>query len=231
MARKLTDIRNLLDSSGPRFYKYLHDLIQDDIINKLDDLTLKTDVYLFSGIIRNYFLHIYLKRDIDVVIGENVNIDEEFKGLPITRNSFGGYKIKYPTTPLDIWHIKDTWGFHYPQKSLELELDKKIPDTAFFNFSAIVFSLNKRKFYYTDDFVKFLRNKDLDYVYKFNANYPLCVVNTLYYSDKYHLKISDRLMKYIKEIHKRHHHSYNQIQIKHFGEIYYTDEDIETRLT
>lgn len=230
MGKKSSDIRQIIDTSGPRFYKYLHDLIQDDIIDKLDSLSLKTDVYLFSGIIRNYFLKIYLKRDIDIVIGQEIDIGEEFKGLPINLNSFGGYKINYPSGPLDLWFIKDTWAFQHYQKTLDFQLEKAIPNTAFFNFSAIIFSFNKQQFYYSNHFVKFLKDKKLDYVYGYNANYPLCVVNTFYYADKYSLKISERLMNYIRNIHVSNKYDYDEIQMKHFGYIMYSDTEINKRL-
>ncbi|ASU35837.1 hypothetical protein [Mucilaginibacter xinganensis] len=230
MAKKLIDIKRNIDSSGPRFYKYLHDLIHEDIMEKLDLLCLKTDVFLFSGIIRNYFLNIYLKRDIDVVIGGEINIYEEFKGLPITKNSFGGFKILFPSGPLDLWFIKDTWAFQHRQKTLNFSLEKKIPETAFFNFSTIIFSLSKKEFHYSEHFPRFLKYKELDYVYKSNPNYPLCVINTLYYSEKYNLSISVKLFSFIKELHLNNFYNYDDIQLKHFGEIMYSSEEINTKL-
>ena len=199
-------------------------------MRKLEDISLITDVYLFSGIIRNYFLHIYRKRDVDVVIGKEIDIDAEFNNLPIKKNSFGGYKIEFPSGPLDLWYIKDTWAFQHSQKTLPFHLEKKIPDTSFFNFSSIIFSLNKKKFYYNDHFIRFLKSKELDYVYKYNPNYPLCVVNTFYYSDNYHLHISNRLISFIKELHNCNSFDYEVVQSKHFGKIFYSNEEIKKRI-
>lgn len=195
------------------------------------EINLQTDVYIFSGIIRNYFLKIYRKRDVDVVLGNEINITERFKDLPFQKNSFGGYKISFPSGPLDLWFIKDTWAFQHSQKTFEFNLEKKIPDTAFFNFSSIVYSLNKKQFYYTKHFVKFLRDKKLDYVYKENPNYCLCIVNTLYYADRYELKIADRLLNFITDLYKKNLYDFQTTQLKHFGEIIYSDSEIEKRLT
>jgi hypothetical protein len=227
VAKKLIDIKKNIDSSGPRFYKYLHDLIHDDIIEKLDELCLTTEVYLFSGIIRNYFLNIYQKRDIDIVINGDIDIYNEFKGYSITVNSFGGYKIMFPSGPLDLWFINDTWAFQHHQKTLNFNLEKKIPDTSFFNFSAIIFSLNKSEFYYSRHFLRFLKYRKLDFVYKLNPNYPLCIINTLYYSNKYNLNISERLLNFTRELYQTHSYEYEKVQTKHFGEIIYSNEEIK----
>jgi hypothetical protein len=230
VAKKLADIEKLIDESGPAFYKYIHHLLHDDIMAKLDEISLTTDVYIFSGIIRNYFLNIYRKRDVDVVLGEEINIFEKFQDFSIRKNSFGGYKIIFPSGPLDLWFIKDTWAFQHSQKTLEFNLEKKIPDTAFFNFSSIIFSLNKQKFYYTRHFVRFLKNKKLDYVYGENPNYCLCIINTLYYADKYNLKISKRLLTFVTHLYFQNKYDYQTTQLKHFGEIIYTDEQIEKKI-
>ncbi|WP_154402469.1 hypothetical protein [Mucilaginibacter endophyticus] len=199
-------------------------------MEKLDEISANTDVYIFSGIIRNYFLNIYRKRDVDVVLGQEIDIFKEFQNFSIRKNSFGGYKIMFPSGPLDLWFIKDTWAFQHSQKTLEFHLEKKIPDTAFFNFSSIIYSLNKQKFYYTEHFVKFLKNKQLDYVYDKNPNYSLCIINTLYYAEKYNLEISKRLLTFITNLYTKNKYNYQTTQIKHFGEIIYTDEQIEQKI-
>lgn len=231
MAKKLSDIKEEIDSSGKKFNRYLHDLLDDAIMDKLNSLTGITDVYLFSGIIRNYFLKIYIKRDIDVVLGREINVYEHFENLPVSRNSFGGYKILYPSGPLDLWFLKDTWAFQQGQKFLEFDLERRIPSTAFFNFSSIVFILNENKFLYTQHFIKFLKSKTLDYVYKPNANYGLCIINTFYYSDKFSLKVSKRLKAFLVDLNNTQELDYHGVQIKHFGEILYLEEEIRARLS
>jgi hypothetical protein len=230
VAKKLIDIKTAIDKSGFKFNQYLHHLLQDDIMEKLDEISKRTDVYIFSGIIRNYFLNVYRKRDVDVVIGQQIDIFEEFKDLPIHKNSFGGYKILFPSGPLDLWFIKDTWAFQHSQKTLNFNLEKKIPDTAFFNFSSIIYSLNNKQFHYNNHFVKFLRYKKLDYVYKENPNYCLCIINTLYYSERYNLSIADRLVSFISDLYIQNSYNYHQTQLKHFGEIIYTDEIIGQKI-
>jgi len=231
VAKKLSDIQQEIDTSGLKFHKYLHDLLDENIMEKLESLTKLTEVYLFSGIIRNYFLKIYLKRDIDVVLGKEIDVEETFENLPVKRNSFGGYKILYPSGPLDLWFLKDTWAFQQGQKLLEFDLERRIPKTAFFNFSSIIFIINEKKFIYTMDFVKFLKSKTLDYVYIPNANYSLCILNTFYYSDKFNLKISQRLKILVLELSEGNDIEYHNAQLKHFGQILYGIEEIRKRLS
>lgn len=230
MGRKLNELKRQIDGTGPAFSWYLREMFHEDLLQKIDEMCLKTEVYLFSGIIRNYFLKIYRKRDIDIVLGREININEEFRGFDVKRNSFGGYKIMLSSGPLDLWFLKDTWAFKSSQTTLDLQLEKVIPDTAFFNFSSIIFSFNTSKFYYTDAFLQFLMTRTLDYVYETNPNYPLCVVNTFYYSDTYNLKIAKRLGKLVKRLFQDGNYNYEETQIKHFGEVLYTQSEIAKRI-
>ena len=79
-------------------------------------------------------------------------------------------------------------------------------------------------------FLRFLRDKKMDVVYKPNANYPLCVINTLYYSEKYNLKINENLKDYILFLHSKNNFDYENAQMKHFGKIIYTYEEIVKKI-
>lgn len=227
MGRKLSDIKNTVDNSSVEFLDYLRDNLQGSNFDLLQKISKKTNVIIFSGVIRNFFLKKSDIRDLDIVLKEKVNIEDIFKdATEIRRNSFGGYKININSLNFDIWYLRDTWALNY-QKSFDFgELEKLMPNTAFFNFSSIVFSFNEKKFFYSKSFLSFLRYKEIDVVYKPNMHYKLCVVNTFYYSKKYNLKISKELFSFIRHIHISSDGDYKEIQIKHFGKVLFSNEDL-----
>lgn len=233
MGKKLAEIEEIVNESTIEFLEYIRRNVDAEVYGFLLKLSEKTNLYIFSGVIRNFFLGINDVRDLDVVIEQNIDIKDLFgNDFPIRLNSFGGYKIDINNVNVDLWLLEKTWAIQY-QKRLDIELDslhKFIPSTAFFNFSAILYSFNEHKFYYKNDFLRFIRDKEINYVYKPNANYSLCVVNSLYYADKYNLKIAGKLKRFLIQLYKTKL-NYTDIQLKHFGEILYTDEEIKQRIS
>lgn len=229
MAKKLTDIIKRVEQAEQSFYDYLDRCLDDEVLDCLNKLSKQTEVFIFSGLIRNYFLNIDSNRDVDIVLAMNVDIESLFSDYQVKINSFGGYKILIGDTAIDLWYLENTWALKH-QPVLNFELEKYIPYTAFFNFSSIIYSVNKRHFHYTEHFLRFLQNRNIDVVYKPNANYSLCVVNTLYYSEKYHLPISKRLKNYVLYLHKKTKQDYREVQLKHFGNVLFTNEVISAKI-
>jgi hypothetical protein len=226
VGRKYYEIENRINNSNIKFLEFIHNNLPSDVCDFIDSLNKLTEVTIFSGIIRNFFLSKTEIRDLDIVLADHIEIEYLLsKASSVTRNSFGGYKIKFSEIDIDMWYLKDTWAFNH-QKTFDLNnLINLIPATAFFNFSAIIFSLSSKKFIYTIDFVRFLRKKEIDVVYKPNANKKLCVVNTYYYSLKYDLMISEKLIKLLRYLHFSTDGMYLETQKKHFGKrIFYNQE-------
>jgi hypothetical protein len=219
VAKKLSDIESIVTSQNELFWDFLEKTLANDVFDFLNSLRQQTEVYLFSGVIRNYFLKNYSIRDLDLVIKSESNLQELFSKYEHRRNSFGGYKFSIGDLEIDLWSIDKTWAFKNHQMILGFELDKYMPLTAFFNFSSIIYSTNEKKFIYSKYFLTFLRDREIDVVYEPNANYQLCVVNSFYYADRYKLKISDNLKKLIIRLYHREPKDYQEIQKKHFGQI------------
>lgn len=230
MDKRLTDIKEKVEGASEDFFDHLNRIFDDQIKIPLNEIQYYTKVYLFSGLIRNYFLGIEDYRDIDIVLEKELDIDYFFGDREIRQNSFGGYKIFFESAAMDLWFMKNTWAFQNSRNTLNFQIEENIPNTAFFNFSAIVYCINWKKFHYTEHFLRFLKYRELDYVEAANANYGLCVVNTFYYSDKYKLKITKRLLELIRKFHVRNNFNYDSIQLKHFGKVIYSVEEIERRL-
>ena len=226
MAKKLSNIADFVNSSSMSFDEFLKTSLGDYIYGILEKISTRTELYIFSGIIRNYFIKETDIRDIDLVLDTEINLLDFFSKNAIRRNSFGGYKIHIKNIIIDLWYTKDTWAYNY-QKTFNFDLSKNIPTTAFFNFSSITYFFNNKKFYFTKHFLRFLRDKKIDVVYKPNQNYDLCIINSCYYSKKYNFKLSKNLINYLNYLKSEKQHNYEEVQLKHFGEIKYTDVEIE----
>lgn len=181
------------------FFKfYLQQSLSLDARKVLNNIASRTDVYVFSGIIRNFFLGNLDYRDLDIVVGD---VDEVIgtvvdtnDDLMLRINSFGGIKLTIQNLTIDLWELRNTWGV----KEEKLPLSPySLLKTAFFNFSAIVFDYNKVQFYFKEDFVNFLKTKMMDVVYQKNPNIPLCIINAYYYKKKYGFGLSVRLCSWV----------------------------------
>lgn len=186
----------------------------------------QTDVYIFSGVIRNFLLGYIENRDLDIVIRNINGIDlrEVYHyDIKTKKNSFGGYKLKIGMLNVDVWDINKTWGI----QNMQLEsTPQNLIKTAFFNFSAIVYDFNRSKFIYNSNFIDFYETHAMDIQYEENPNIPLCIINTLYYSLKYSFPIKYNLCKWIVTNYDRNINFY-QTQIRHFKRIIFRKEQIE----
>lgn len=230
MAKRLSDIEKNINESNLTFLDYLENNFSQGVLRLLEDLSKVSKLYVFSGVIRNYFLNRTDNRDLDIFIDGYFDIESSFKDIDFRRNSYGGYKIKIDNTNIDLWFLRDTWSINKSQLNLDFDIVKYIPQTAFFNFSSIIFSLHEKKFYYTKHFLRFLRDREIDVVFIDNPNEALCIVNSFYYSEKLKLKLGDKLKTHIKKIARRNLKATITAQEKHFGKIIYSIEDLNSKI-
>lgn len=228
MAKRLSELATYVESSVPRFELYLNEHINSDILSIIKRIDQETSVYLFSGVIRSFFLKDTEIRDIDIILEDEIDVAEYFKEFPISRNSFGGYKILLKNIKVDLWILDKSWALQY-QLTLNYDLKRYIPLTAFFNFSAIIYSFRYKTFYPTNHFLRFLRDKKIDIVYQPNSNYELCVLNSIYYSEKLGLGLKPRLVRLVSSWVKNLNSDFQEVQLKHFGKILYSRGDIEKK--
>ncbi len=230
MDKSLFKYSEKIEESGIPFYNYLEEVLDRDLFGRILEISRLSNIYIFSGVIRDYFIQSKGIRDIDVVVDSDIvnEIPQIFSDSNIRKNSYGGYKIDFKGIYVDLWHLEDTWTLK--AVPVLFEFVEYMPKTAFFNFSSIVYDFNKKQFYYTVDFLKFLKNKRLDYVNELNPNHELCIVNTFYYSERFNLKIAKRLKELIAKWDARTRKDYKDVQLKHFGKVLYSDRELETRL-
>lgn len=223
--------RNDLHLSSNRFKEYLDSYLNTPVLDFLEEISKKTEVVIFSGIIRNYFLNYNGQiRDLDIVVN---SIDEEiFKIISqftYRKNSFGGYKLIIDSLDVDLWELKNTWALKYDKVDPKLFEELNLPNTSFFNFSSIIYNYNLKEFIFNRDFEKFIESRELDLVLEENPLPQLCIINTIYYKEKFHLNIALNLKKYfVKNFNKFDSGDFSDIQLKHFGSIKYSYPFLKT---
>jgi hypothetical protein len=230
MAKRLSDIEKNINESVDSFIDYLRLNFNSKVIDLIGEISEVANPYIFSGVIRNYFLKKTNNRDLDLFVDRFFDIEPMLNRYEYELNSFGGYKVNIDGTKVDLWFLKDTWAISKSQLSIDFELLKYIPHTAFFNFSSVIFSINEKKFFYTKHFVRFLRDKKIDIVYEPNPNEALCIVNTFYYHDILKLKLGNKLKTHIKKIANSKLKDTLNVQVKHFGNVLYSVEELNEKI-
>lgn len=211
------------------FYYFIKTFVLDDESwTLLNVLASHEQVYVLSGIIRDFLTGDYEGvRDFDCVLVhgniKDVDIIQFLRKSERKVNSFGGLKIKRPGEVIDIWRLADTWGIKNQKIAPSTTA---LLDSVFFNFSAILYDFNNKKFIFNERFCQFLRTRTMDIVYPENPNIPLCLVNVIYYHLRYGYNVSLKLAKWIKQ-HYSKGDDLEEVQIKHFGHKLFTNDYIE----
>lgn len=228
MDKRFKDIGDSIKKQAPAFMEYLRIFVLDDFTYRLLlDISSQTNVYIFSGVIRNYLLGESNTRDIDIVVCNldklvfPVDVVNKYK---LSRNSYGGIKATVDDLVIDIWDIKNTWTLL--QRPSMKPTPHTLIETAFFNFSAIVYDIRRRAFVFGRDFMEFYLDKEIDVVNQLNPNIALCIVNTMYYAIKLECPVRYKLCKWIVD-HYRSDYPYEQVQLSHFHRLMFTTGDIE----
>lgn len=216
----ILQIANQIHLQEKSFNLFIKDFVLDkEGWDTLNNLTRNDHVYIFSGIIRDFLTGDFDGvRDFDCVLLngniKNTEVLHYLRGSTYSLNSFGGLKIYRPRKIIDIWRMADTWGIR--KQGLETTPESLIK-SVFFNFSAIVYDFNNKKFIFDDYFCRFLATRTMDVVYSENPNIPLCLVNVLFYSQKNGYSISSKLIRWIK-MHYDSSMDFTRIQENHFGD-------------
>lgn len=210
------------------FAQYLCEQILNPLaLSVLREIMQQTKVYIFSGVIRDYFLGRESEhRDIDIVLEHNISWWSIFRRyrrcISVKVNSFGGIKAKIDNLTVDLWTMQNTWGIM--RKGVR-NTPQNLIRTAFFNFSAVVYSVDRRRFYIHKSFAQFVNDRVIDILYKENPNVPLCIVNTMYYSQLLQMPLAPELENWIVS-HYSMFDNYEIPQLSHWGVIRYSHRDI-----
>ncbi|MBF6643565.1 hypothetical protein [Chryseobacterium indologenes] len=209
------------------FKIYLESILDYQTKTFIENLREYFVVYLFSGVIRDYFLEEYDKpNDIDLVLQKpnDINFFENIlkKYGTFRKNTFGGYKLFINNLPIDVWFIEDTWAIANNHITIRKSIEKALLHSTFFNFSSIIYDLRNEKFIKDKLFLDFLANREMDIVLENNPNIVLCLLKIKHYAEKYEINLSSSVIQYyIQNFNKYPKEEYDKSQIKHFGKIIY----------
>ncbi|MCJ7934749.1 MAG: SAM-dependent methyltransferase [Chryseobacterium sp.] len=230
MDKELISTETHIKNEAKYFLQYLEKITVAEIIDFIESLSQFSDIYIFSGVIRNFFIQYNEKaRDIDIVYqGDDLALNNFLKNYDFRINSFNGYKINLAGFTIDLWKVESTWAIKNEKIRWELFDAYVLPKSTFFNFSSIIFDYKAQSFLFTNDFTNFLDTNILDLVLEENPLPQLCILNTIYYKEKFNLKISERLKQFcVDNFNHYSNEDFNKIQIKHFSEIKYSYSDLE----
>lgn len=216
------------------FEKYLDDTLNLQVKKFIEDLKYISTPYLFSGILRNFFMKIYEKpRDLDIVLlGKEKKYLENFESFlstygEVRKNSFGGYKVVIEKLSIDIWFIENTWAIKNKLLNENIDLEYSLLKSTFFNFSSIIYDFKSKKFIVEEEFEKFIEKREMDIVLLDNPNQVLCILNIIYYAEKYEINLSNSLINYyIYHFNSYSENDYIMVQQKHFGNVLYDYNDL-----
>jgi len=192
----------------------------------VDYVAKQVPIYVFSGLIRNFLLGYLNNRDIDFVLFDTPHLKLPYsllRDVYIKKNKFGGYKLLIDDLTIDVWDIERTWGIQ--EERMRASVNSLI-DTAFFNFSAIAYDYHNSKFIISDEFEKFYATHVMEIVYERNPKKETCIVNALYYADKYEFIIGNSLRKWIAKYYDCDY-DYKVAQESRFQKILYSDSLIK----
>lgn len=219
------------------FKNYLRELCRMDmfLLHDIEKLAQEQEVYVFSGIIRDFFLekpnyeHQRGKkkrrspRDLDFVLDGDCKA-EMFTAGKVHVNQYGGLKLEWGNVTVDVWSLEETWGIIEDSKPVT---PQSLLETSFFNFSAIVYDYNKERFIVGRPFLEFLNTKILDVVYEKNPMPDLCIVSTIYYKEKLKCSVGHRLSQWIiNQYESNSIKEYDTVQQNHFGKVLYDKKKI-----
>jgi len=217
-----------LNKNNKTFKEYFHTIINSRVETFINELSDNHTTYLFSGVLRNYFLNIYEQpRDLDIVLKRKmpssnlIHILNKYGNYKL--NAFGGFKINIKGLSIDIWYIEDTWAIKNNfVKTLNEPIETTVLKSTFFNFSSILYNFKDNKFIYNKIFEDFYKSKTIDIVVEDNLSELLCLINIVYYSEKFELNLSTKVKQYFICRFKNYtRQNFDDIQIKHFNTIKY----------
>jgi hypothetical protein len=221
---KQASVRGAIQAQAQSYKLYIDGILEHNQLKGLIDwVSGQVPTFVFSGITRNFLLGYLNNRDIDFVVIDSPRLHipiSQLRDVTILKNKFDGYKLLTQLLTIDVWDVEKTWGI--VQEGMR-GTAHSLMNTAFFNFSAIVYDYNKGRFYISDEFCRFYKTHVMEVVYARNPRIETCIVNALYYADRYEFVIGDSLRKWVVK-HYVEGMSFKAAQESRFNEIVYTDE-------
>ncbi len=217
------NVRAVIQAQASSYKLYIDSILEKNKVKGLIDLvSAQVQTFVFSGLTRNFLLGYLNNRDIDFVLFDSSKLRipiSQFRDVAIFKNKFGGYKLQTNHITIDVWDVEKTWGI--VEEGMRGTVFS-LMNTVFFNFSAVVFDYNNVRFYVNDDFCKFYLTHIMEVVYPRNPRKESCIVNALYYADKFEFTIGESLRKWVVK-HYDNTRDYGDVQISRFNRVIYSN--------
>ena len=230
MTKTFAEIESIIGSDGNKFHDYIGKFLHAEVLGLVESLMKHTHVYLYNGLINNFFLRKQLPQKSNILFDGYLNLFKFLEPYDFEVNETGGYHVNIAGEEVNLWCIKELWSVKMNQPEIEGMLAHHIPHISLFNLSSIIYSFNKKKFYYTREYIQFLRTKELDFRYENQDCNPLAIVFTFYYVDQYKIKIGLRLKSYLKIIYPECLKECDRFQMDYFGKILYPQFELKRRI-
>lgn len=228
MAKREYNINRInIQAQAASFGLYVDNILyENDAKALVDCVASQVPVYIFSGVIRNFLLGYLSNRDIDFVALDSQKIViplSLLRSVSIRKNKFDGYKLTIGNLTIDCWDVSKTWGIL--QEGMKNNA-YSLMNTAFFNFSSIVYDYNNKRFLISEDFCEFYSTHIMEVVYTKNPRVETCIVNTLYYADFFGFSIGKSLRKWVVRNY-RESLDFGDAQMSRFQSVVYSNEIIK----
>lgn len=198
------------------FMKYLNNAIINHNALDVVDLLINNfqEVYIFSGIIRNFFIGAdeNLTDDLDIVVQNNTleptdkiicdlirDYNLRVYDIECIKSSSSYSKIRIylnPSYKLDVWDIEKSLGFNKDLPISERNASK-LPSSAFLNSQAIIFDLKKKCFIYDKNFVEFIHNRQISIIGSNPLNNSYMFKKIIKYFNIYNLSLSKNTVEWM----------------------------------
>lgn len=159
------------------------------------------DVYIMGGTARELKNKKSIKtlKDIDfcIYIKDQIEFERIINDYIYRCNAYDGYKILNSEILLDIWDIKNTWGFKNGLVKVNNDdYFEKLVDTVFLNIDALVYDVSNDRW---NDHIynSAIKNKKLDIVLKDNPFVELNILRAIILKKQYGMQYSDELKNLI----------------------------------
>lgn len=163
---------------------------------------------LFGGMLRDLYWAppSAFRSDIDLVVSTDATneLASTLERLGGRRNRYGGVKVVSEKWTIDVWPLKETWGFREGHVGGGGFAD--LIHTTFFNWDAIVYHLDKKEFYFTPTYFAELEARLLEVNLEPNANPAGNVVRALRYLVLSEARLGPRLLRYVHDFLNRSVH-------------------------
>lgn len=156
---------------------------------------------IFGGMLRDLLLYGEegFKSDTDLVVASDTNsLEDALNIFSPERNAFGGYRLNYKYSKIDVWCLSDTWAF---REGLVSGRDfQDLVKTTFFNWDAIAFLLDDNDLFLGDSYLESIAKRVLDINLEPNPN-PLGVLKrTFVRAYKDNAILTPRLVIYLGRV-------------------------------